>query len=343
MTALACFSIILAISSIVRGDDEVSRTNLRLGTSISTNNDERVLQLLGHGQGLDTIWDQIDSVNILDGMSMPLSDQPSASPVLLSDAPSGMLSVPPSASLSASPVTTAPAIVSSAPVIALTTVPIASPTKAPTTSSVAPSATPTIAPTISAVDSPSSSPVLRSEAPVVPPATSVPTLSNCVGLTADERIERILAILDTVVDSDLIRDNSSPQGRATTWLLDDDPLQVCPSEESCEMLQRWTLAVVYFSTGGDDWFQCSSTYENNPTDNCGADAPFENDQRFLSNATECNWAGIACNATCVTEIVFGTYHFARNIAFLFAKRNNHILTCIVKLLRGKQLIRNNTN
>jgi hypothetical protein len=274
---IASFSIRFALlCTIVRGDDASAPTNLRLATGTNDNSKRNLVQ----GKTLDAIWDVIDSVlhpDILDGMSMPLSDQPSFSPIMLSDAPSG---------LSSSPIVT-------------TSVPSLSPvTKAP-----APSM-PTNAPTLSAIDAPSASPDVT---PVVQPSTELPTLSNCVGITADERIEQILAILDSVANPDLIRDNSSPQGRATTWLLEDDPLQVCPSDKSCEMIQRWTLAVVYFSTGGDDWFQCASTlYGNAPTDNCGKQVPFENDERFLGNTTECNWAGIACDNLCVTEVVFGT-------------------------------------
>ena len=175
--------------------------------------------------------------------------------------------------------------------------PSASPTvsAAPTTVTPAPtvSAEPTSAPTAAATASPT---VL-----VVPPSAS-PTLANC-GISADERVDRILAILDANAEPSLIRNNNVPQGQATTWLLDLDEAQICPDDP--KILQRWSLAVVYFSTGGDDWFQCSGSAD--AVDNCGGVEPFVGDTRFLDSSNECSWAGISCIDGCVTEIEFGTY------------------------------------
>jgi hypothetical protein len=109
--------------------------------------------------------------------------------------------------------------------------------------------------------------------------------------------------LDEVSNPILIRDPAEPQGRATTWLIEEDSLLLCPDD--LDILQRWSLAVTYFSTGGDAWFQCSA----NPlaVDSCGAVAPFLNAARFLSGASECNWASISCENGSVNEIDFGKY------------------------------------
>jgi len=65
----------------------------------------------------------------------------------------------------------------------------------------------------------------------------------------------------------------------------------CPDEK---IVQRWVMAVFYYSTSGDSWFKCSVT----GSDPCGSG-------RFLSDSSECEWAGITCNnQDCVTEIEF---------------------------------------
>lgn len=166
-----------------------------------------------------------------------------------------------------------PAVTTNAPAVAQTSAPItAAPTKQPT------------------------------EAPTTAiPQTQSPTLSNCPGITQVQRIEQILAILDAAANATEIRNGSLPQGKATAWLLNEDSFQTCPDND--KLLQRWTMAVLYYSTGGDAWFQCSAT----GTDNCGNENPFVGQDRFLSGSNECEWAGIACVDGCVTDIEFGTF------------------------------------
>jgi hypothetical protein len=104
--------------------------------------------------------------------------------------------------------------------------------------------------------------------------------------------------LDQVADSSLIRDPSTPQGKATQWILNDDPRQLCPSEP--KLIQRWVMAVFYYSLEGDEWRLCSSTSRL-----CGLIPPFLDQRPFLSQFSECDWAGITCNADdCITEIEF---------------------------------------
>lgn len=123
----------------------------------------------------------------------------------------------------------------------------------------------------------------------------------CPGITNEERIAQILAILDAVADPDDIRNNETPQGLATTWLIEQDEFQACP--DNIKLVQRWTLAVMYYSTNGNEWFQCSANIE--ATDLCGVQSPFEGADRFLSGSSECEWAGISCINECVTEVEYG--------------------------------------
>jgi hypothetical protein len=111
-----------------------------------------------------------------------------------------------------------------------------------------------------------------------------------------------MAILEANIDPALLTDLSTPQGLATDWLLNDDARKLCP--DNPKLLQRWALAVMYFSTGGENWTRCSANLL--AEDPCGAELPFIAKQRFLSGFHECEWAGIACNdLECVTEVIFG--------------------------------------
>jgi hypothetical protein len=177
---------------------------------------------------------------------------------------------------------------------------------------------------------PSASPTSVPPSPVVaafpsaipsslPTATMVtdPTLTHCNGITAEERVEQLLQILGAATDSivnlpdddDDEKVSITAQGQATEWLLNEDEYHVCPDDG--KLIQRWTLAVMYFATGGDEWFQCrrggsSAATTTTTTDRCGSNAPFVGRERFLSATNECEWAGIFCMDGCVTEIEFGT-------------------------------------
>ena len=129
---------------------------------------------------------------------------------------------------------------------------------------------------------------------------------TCDGITEEERVQQILALLDKIANPVAIRDLSTPQGKATTWILEQDMFKACPDDIDCKFIQRWSLAVIYFSTNGDDWFECSAN--PNASDPCGTVRPFRGKERFLSAGNECDWAGITCNIQgCVTEIEFGTF------------------------------------
>ena len=175
-------------------------------------------------------------------------------------------------------------------------------------------------PTVGATGMPSSAvPVANTSIPTTAPATSVPTIlptvpepasPQCPKLSVDERIALIMSKIDSVVDNPAVnRDLTTSQGAATQWIIDTDTYgPLCPDDP--KFIQRWTLAVMYFASNGDKWFQCASNITlstMNPTDDCGADAPFVNQNRFLSPVNECLWAGIRCINGCVTEYEFGTF------------------------------------
>lgn len=213
--------------------------------------------------------------------SAPPSDSPTESPT---GSPTELVTMGPTTAATAL-ATGAPSVVASEPIIT---------TLAPTQGDA----------TVIDTEIPSVTPSLRpTDAPTGTPPTLTPTVEGC-GISADVRRQQILALLDSVADPDLIRDDSTTLGQATTWLLENDPRKICPGVP--KILQRWVLAVLYFSTGGDEWFQCSANLLAD--DPCGFEEPFASPQkqRFLSGFNECEWAGITCDEElCVTEIEFG--------------------------------------
>ena len=185
-----------------------------------------------------------------------------------------------------------------APPTASLTTPL--PTSTPTTDE--PTQVPTAPPTSSAPTGiPTALPT--SVSPTSPPSSS-PTLP--CDMTPELRSEAIFFILLSVSPPVLLSDNRTPQGKAFDWIVSEDAYYACPSDERCSLIQRYILAVVYFSSGGNNWFQCSA--DTTSGDDCGNEFPFVGDTRFLDSASECEWAGITCsNNGCVTEIEFGEY------------------------------------
>ena len=195
-----------------------------------------------------------------------------------------------------------------------TTTPSASPTNQTAFPTTTPSASPTnqtafptpdssASPTLQSV--PSASPTISSApsgTPTTLPTVSVapsqnPTLGGC-GVTPEEREAVILGILDQVADSALIRDDSTPQGKATRWIISEDERVLCPNDP--DIIQRWTVAVMYYSTEGNAWTHC---FQGDLE--CGTMSPFLNKVALLSPTHECQWAGISCNSMAkVTEVEY---------------------------------------
>ena len=246
------------------------------------------------------VTDPIMSLNPTSQPTCDHSNPPSTSPSdVPSDSPSEFPSSVPSSIPSLSPI----ANPANGSTIAPTVTPVATLSAEP---SVAPSVAPLTAPVVAPPVTPPVplSPVTAAPVLVLPTIIAPTPPSICPGITNDERIAQILAILDAVADPDDIRNNGTSQGLATTWIIEQDEFQACP--DYVKLVQRWTLAVMYYATNGDEWFQCSAN--PNSTDLCGIQSPFEGEERFLSNNSECEWAGITCIDGCVTEIEYGTYH-----------------------------------
>lgn len=212
-------------------------------------------------------------------------------PVIRIPSPSSNIRVPPVTRPVASPVIRVPPV--SAPTLRVppVTAPIgASPVLRvpPTTTGVS---TPTlrVPPTTTGVSAPTlrvppstttgvSAPTLR-----VPPTSTTDVsdpnliifpysneITNC-GISAEKRTQDLASIITSVSGDQILNDTESPQFKAASWLIQEDI--VCPSDEF--VIQRYIMAVFYFSTNGDNW---------------------NNIYNFLSNDNECNWYGIECDS-----------------------------------------------
>lgn len=104
--------------------------------------------------------------------------------------------------------------------------------------------------------------------------------TDCCGLLYGSREKKLFEIFSTVSDSKAIETPGTPQNRAFNWIVNDDQYCICPSNTSCELVERYVMAVFYYSTGGDNWVYCGAnstecsssgtTYNGNPTSTCFA-------------------------------------------------------------------------
>ena len=104
-----------------------------------------------------------------------------------------------------------------------------------------------------------------------------------------KREQDVTSLVISISGEDVISDPSTPQHAAYEWIMYLDPLQLNASEVT--FIQRYVLAVFYFGTDEDaTWRNCGSGQVRN-----GKSACEEDQQRFLSGYSECQWYGIDCS------------------------------------------------
>ena len=121
--------------------------------------------------------------------------------------------------------------------------------------------------------------VVLTEAPTF--LTSAPTMSPTNMPTPNDYPEMV----DTLwpISGSALMESGTPQNQALDWIAREDSANRNPFDP--RFVQRYVLAVFYFSTGGDQWLDC-----------------FEGDQcsrgsHWLSGDDECIWGGIVCDET----------------------------------------------
>jgi len=124
-------------------------------------------------------------------------------------------------------------------------------------------------------------PVVITEAPSMAPSmmpSSAPTSIE---------IPRTVEALTQYSTEESLRNANSPQGKAIAWLVNEDPyvIQEGLTFRNPKYIQRYVLAVFYFSLGGDDWEICNR-----------ADTDCSDDKKsWLSAYDECSWYLLDCN------------------------------------------------
>jgi len=136
---------------------------------------------------------------------------------------------------------------------------------------------------------PTPKPQKKPAKPVVPTASPTP----CFGTPTD-----LLKILSQVSTRASLLAPNTPQHKAYVWLSNDRVY--CYNDP--KIIQRYIMALTYFSTGGEGWTNCgqNATTSACDTSECKQTGRF----RWLSDSSECDWCGANCNVTnqCITAI-----------------------------------------
>ena len=104
-------------------------------------------------------------------------------------------------------------------------------------------------------------------------------------MPAIHRSIHIQAALVNISSSPEIYDSNTNQWKAYDWLVNHDTFFVCPGDDN--VIQRYVLALLYFSTSGDFWNKCSANGSRSICEYA----------RFLSGAHECDWGGVHCDSS----------------------------------------------
>jgi len=151
---------------------------------------------------------------------------------------------------------------------------------------------------------PSIAPIM--EAATKSPASSLSELNEICRSSDEIRREQIYLKTVELSGSEVFDDSSTPHSNAATWLMTADSLEVCAHDKN--MIQRYVLALFYYTTSGHSWALCSQR----PSD---TSCP-EGVARFLSGASECEWHGITCdNEGSVSNINLGMFSLMINRIF----------------------------
>jgi len=139
--------------------------------------------------------------------------------------------------------------------------PTLKPTKAPTPK---PTKKPTLKPTEAPTLKPTKKPTPKPTKKPTPKPTGKPSYKpsaspkDCCGLRPGQREQQLFDIYSTVSNPKDILTLGSPQNLAFQFVLNTEQYCLCPNETSCELVQRYVMAVYYYSTKGDDWVNCGA-------------------------------------------------------------------------------------
>jgi hypothetical protein len=121
---------------------------------------------------------------------------------------------------------------------------------------------------------------------------------------SDARTARIAEILEGI-SGPPIEISGTPQNDALLFVLNEDDGRVCPDDPVCgvsKVINRYEMALLYFSTNGDEWTNCAA---EDTSSECITGGQTGDDgfppcldggfARWLSSESECDWCGLSCN------------------------------------------------
>mmetsp|Transcript_32834 Transcript_32834/g.46642 ORF Transcript_32834/g.46642 Transcript_32834/m.46642 type:complete len:765 (+) Transcript_32834:138-2432(+) len=115
------------------------------------------------------------------------------------------------------------------------------------------------------------------------------------------RLQSTLTSLASISKIEHLQNRESPQFAAAKWISDEDEAQV--NIGSPQFVQRYILAVFYFSTNGDNWEDCSRKEVS-----CKIGFPW-----LLDKTNECLWHGIRCTVDDrIQRILLGNVGYSGN-------------------------------
>ncbi|EED87556.1 predicted protein [Thalassiosira pseudonana CCMP1335] len=97
--------------------------------------------------------------------------------------------------------------------------------------------------------------------PTLKPVTTTPGPTFNCNLEPDERARILTRLIEEVSTVDDLKQDGSPQNKALEWIVNLDLSEVCPSDDAAVqqlIVQRYVMAVFYYSTNGDEWKECSA-------------------------------------------------------------------------------------
>lgn len=108
-----------------------------------------------------------------------------------------------------------------------------------------------------------------------------PSPTVCNGITEEQRKRRILAEITAsgVSSRQDLADDRSAQGMALDWITNEDEAELCPDDNN--LIQRYIMAVFYYSTDGDRWAECSAGSPSARAEDDSGNADVEEEKVFV--------------------------------------------------------------
>jgi len=127
-------------------------------------------------------------------------------------------------------------------------------------------------------------------------------------ISLEEREAQLLDIVDDISSPTDINTTGTAQNLAFDWLVNDDLAQVCP-EDMLDVVQRYVMAVLYYSLNGPAWDECNAPSNGGTTVNpCPG-------IRYLSPSNVCLWYNVTCDEPNgnIIEITLGKHHVEKYV------------------------------